>query len=500
MEELKKKCLEKVARMVDVNGIASLCNWDQHTYMPENSIESKIRHLTFLQSYYHELMSSTEFGDMIDQLSSYQMDNLRWQALLKVIKRERKRLIRLPKELVERIAQAEAEGVESWKRARLQNDFSIFKPSLSKLVLLKQEEAKAVNELPGYYDNLLDFYEPGCRAKDLFSFFTQLKGVIIDLLSKIEKSRLKPTWKISDGHYPAFKQEQMVRYFLERMGYDFKRGRIDKSAHPFTTSFGHDDVRITIRIDERDFTSALYSAIHEGGHALYNQGFSEEDKLTPLSDSPSYGMHESQSRFWENIIARSLPFWKCHFNYINDLFRDELIDVELLDFYEAINRVSRSIIRVEADEVTYNLHIVLRLELEYRLIENEITVDDLENLMAEKMEEYIGIRPKYVKDGVLQDIHWASGMFGYFPTYTLGNIYSADILSKFERDFPDFWQRIENGDLIFVRKWLREKIHSQGKIYNANELIERVTGKKSDIGNFTNYLLKKYGDIYGFNK
>jgi carboxypeptidase Taq len=319
----------------------------------------------------------------------------------------------------------------------------------------------------------------------------------VQLLGDLRDSGVQPDSSVLVRHYDKQKQWDFGLEVLGAMGFDFDAGRQDYSAHPFTTSFAPTDVRVTTRVSEDDLRGGLFGTIHEGGHALYEQGIGPALARTPLATSPSLGMHESQSRLWENAIGRSGPFWRFWYPRLRATFPDQVGDVEEDAFLRAINAVRPSFIRVEADEVTYNLHIILRFELETAVLHGSMQVDDLPDAWNAKMEELLSITPRNAAEGVLQDVHWSYGSLGYFPTYSLGNLYFAQLLATLRRQFSDFDERIASGDLLFVREWLREQIHRYGRIYPAQELIRRVTGEQLNPKYFTQYLRTKYGALYG---
>jgi len=397
---------------------------------------------------------------------------------------------------VAEFAQATTLGQQAWIEARSQNDFSRFEPYLKKIVELRREYASFFAPYDHIYDPLLDDFEPGMKTADVKTIFTALRPQQVALIQAIGS---RP--EIDDSFlclpYDEQKQWDFGVEVVTKFGYDWKRGRQDKAPHPFTTSFGVGDVRITTRFDPERAASALFSTMHEGGHALYEQGFDPSLRRSPLADSASLAVHESQSRMWENLVGRSLPFWKHFYPRLSELFPEILGNVSLEAFYKGINKVERSLIRVEADEATYNLHVMLRLELEIALMEGSLEVHDLPDAWNTRMQEYLGLTPPNDALGVLQDIHWSGGMIGYFPTYALGNLISVQLWEKINADIPDLTNQIERGEFAELLGWLREKIHVHGAKFEPQELVQRVTGTKITPEPYIRYLTAKYGEIYG---
>jgi carboxypeptidase Taq len=361
---------------------------------------------------------------------------------------------------------------------------------------LSRQEAEALGYTTEPYDALLDGYEVGETAAGLESLFGTLRQFLVKLLDPIRGSSLSPDETVLHRLYPRALQEQFGREAVAQIGYDFAAGRLDPTAHPFSTGLGPGDVRITTRYDEHFFNSAFFGTLHEAGHALYNQGLPPEHWGTPRGQDVSLGIHESQSRMWENLVGRSLGFWRNFFPRAQELF-PALGDVALEDFHFAVNRVAPSLIRVEADEVTYNLHIIFRFELERRLINGGLEVRDLPEAWNAKIQEYLGLAPPDNRDGVMQDVHWSAGYFGYFPTYTLGNIYAAQFYAKANEEVGGLEERFARGEFAPFLQWLRDKIHSQGLRYRPRDLVRRVTGEERDSRFLQDYLAGKFKDLYG---
>jgi carboxypeptidase Taq len=395
------------------------------------------------------------------------------------------------------LARQGALAQSKWVEARESSDFSIFSPSLGTVVGLVRELASALGYREEPYDPLLDEYEPYMKTRDLEKIFASFLPRLQDLVTRITAAGRGPDTSFLSRSYPLERQELFGRRVLETMGYDFSRGRLDISAHPFTSKMGTSDVRLTTRYNPNYFNTGIFGSIHEGGHGIYEQGAGAELGGTLLADGASMGLHESQSRMYENLIGRSLPFWKHFYPRLRELFPDALGDIDLPAFYRGINAVRPSLIRVEADEVTYNLHIVLRFNLEKAMLDGSLAVKDLPEAWNEQSEQLLGLTPPGAAEGVLQDIHWCWGEIGYFPTYALGNLYSAQFYAAMKRDLPGLEESVARGDFSMAGNWLGEKIHSQGRLYPAGELCARVTGRELDPACFLDYLEAKYTEIYG---
>jgi carboxypeptidase Taq len=417
------------------------------------------------------------------------------QTVVKECRKEFDKFKKIPADKYKEYVMLTSEAESVWEEAKISNNFELFKPYLEKIVDFNLDFIELWGYKDNKYDTLLDFYEPGMTVKKLDRIFGELRSKLVPLVAKIKEST-----QVDDSalkkHYDTQKQEEFGLFILNKMGYDFKAGRLDESEHPFTTGINSGDVRITTHYYTNDMSSALMSSLHEGGHALYEQNISKELKGTPLATGTSMGIHESQSRFWENIIGRSYSFWSCYYSELQKTFPEQLKDMPLEEFYRAINKVEPSLIRVEADEVTYNLHIMIRYEIEKALINREIKVSDLPDIWNSKMEEYLGVVPPNDAKGVLQDIHWAGGSFGYFPSYSLGNIYSAQLYNAARKDIRDFDQLISRGELVKIKEWLGEKVHKHGKLLEPGEILKAVTGEEINSSYLVEYLEKKYKEIY----
>jgi len=485
--------LQKAA---DINYASAVLGWDQETYMPPKGAEYRARQLATLASMAHELLTSEKYGNLLHELS--QADNLadteRSNVRLSLQDYEKNK--KLSPEFVEQMSKQTSECFNAWIAARKQNDFQVFAPSLTKMIGLKRKQA----ELYGYkthpYDALLDDYEKDATVAMLDPVFKGIKQQLPLLLDKI-KAAPQVSNSCFHQYFPKDKQWDFGIEVLKHMGFDFEAGRQDISEHPFTTSFSATDVRITTRVDENNFASMLWSCIHEGGHALYEQGLPEDQYGLPLGSPASLGIHESQSRLWENCIGRSREFWEYFYPQLRKYFPPKFLHVSLDDFYKAANKVEPSLIRTEADEVTYHFHVLIRYEIEKALIEGALDTKDIPAKWNELYNRYLGIMPADDKTGVLQDVHWSHGSFGYFPTYTLGSFYAAQFFHQAQQDIAGLQEQITNGELAGLLQWLRAKVHKHGRRYNSEELCERVTGKKLDAGFFMWYITHKYAGVYG---
>jgi carboxypeptidase Taq len=398
---------------------------------------------------------------------------------------------KLPESFVRELAEVSSSAQTTWARAREKNDFKLFLPALRKIIELKQKEAKYVGFTDSPYDALLETYEPGMSTVEVSKILNDLKDFLVPFLATLTKTAQKKTAK-THGHFPIDRQHAFNQSIAAKLGFDFGAGRLDKSTHPFTTNFHPNDVRITTRYREDDVLYSIPSTVHETGHALYEQGLMAEHFGTPLGESVSLGIHESQSRLWENMIGRSRPFWKHFYPILQKEFPVPFRKLTFDEFYRTQNVVTPSFIRTEADEVTYNLHIILRFEIEKELIEGSIDPVDLPKIWNAKMKQYLGIDVPSDREGVLQDVHWSAGLFGYFPTYSLGNLYAAQLWYQMQKEIPNLQKSIAAGKFADIREWLRVKIHRQGKAYSATELIKKITGEYPNSRYFSDYLREKY--------
>jgi carboxypeptidase Taq len=492
--------LGRLHEMADLQALAALAQWDQHTAMPPGAAEVRGHQMATLEGLLHERWTAARMGTLLDELESTAKQanfTAADHGLIHSVRRGYNRMAKLPRTLVEEMARTNAGSIEAWVKARRQNDFASFAPWLQRTLNLQREVADRVGFTETRYDALLDEYEPGLTARKVESLFAPVREVSTTLLQRIQNSGHTVDASCLQGYFPKQQQLELADKALRGMGYDFTRGQVALSAHPFTTSFGSPfDVRLTVRINERYLQMTLMAALHEGGHAVYEQGSAPTLVRTLVAGGASLGVHESQSRLWENYLGRSEPYWQGQYAILREVFPERFANVDVATFVRALNKVEPSLIRVEADEVTYNLHILIRFELEKALVNGEISVESLPELWNAKYRAYLDIEAPDNSDGVLQDMHWSGG-FGYFPTYTLGNLYAAQIFSKLHKEFPDFDARLATGDTGFVLQWLHDHLYVYGAIYQPEELIERVTGEKPDPQYFVRYLTSKFEKVYG---
>lgn len=498
--------IAKLLEIQRINSAASLLSWDQETYMPAGGGEARAEQISTLQGIAHQKFVSPEIERLLATWVDPDSGAIRespgdgWdepsRSLLREVWRDYSRAKKLPSDFVMRLSRECSLAQQVWAEAKEHRSFSQFLPNLRTVLSLKREEAEYLGYRDSPYNALLDVYEPGSTIAALRPLFAQIKGRLVPLLKKIQQSSVQIDDDMLFHTFDQARQLEFGRMVLIAMGYDFERGRLDLSAHPFTTSFHPTDVRVTTRVHEHDLQSCLFSCIHEGGHGLYDQGLNPSHFGTPLGDSVSLGIHESQSRMWENCVGRSRPFWSFFYPMLQQTFHHQLRTLDVEQFYSAINRVKPSLIRVEADELTYNLHIMLRFEIEQDLIEGRTRPENLPGIWNQKMEEYLGIVPSNDAEGVLQDVHWSFGAFGYFPTYTLGNLYSVQFYEQAKLEIPHLEDEIAAGHLMVLRRWLGQKIHRWGRMFTPDHLSRRVTGKSLDPEPFLTYVEKKYGELY----
>jgi len=491
-----------VARMgeiADMQAAVALLRWDQNTYMPPGGTEARALQLATLSKTAHDWFVSDEIGELIEALegSVVDVDYDSFEAsLLRVARREYDRQRRLPSELVAELSKATSLGQSAWQEARAASDFSRFQPHLAKILDLSRQKAEALGFQDRIYDALLDEFEPQMKTTQLETLFGELKASLVPLVQAIAAHIDTVDDSIFAQEFDVDKQWDFGVKVIEGIGFDFQHGRQDLSAHPFTTSFSPSDVRLTTRLASNKFKMALFASIHESGHGMYDQGFDRTFDRTILSDAASLGVHESQSRMWENVVGRSRGFWTFWLPRLKEIFPRQLEGIGVEAFYHAVNRVEPSLIRIEADEVTYNLHIMLRFEIENLMLEGKVPVSDLPELWNTKMHEYLEIVPPDDALGILQDVHWSMGYIGYFPTYTLGNLLAAQFYNQAISDLPDIPAQIEQGQFAPLFDWMRANIHKPGAKYTPAELVERVTGGPIRTGPFLDYIREKYAEIY----
>ncbi len=499
MTERYQQFRELVGEVFDLDAVRSVLEWDQQTYMPSGGAQVRAMQIATISRLWHEKLSSDEFYAALEaakeEAASLDPDSDEVRVV-RHMEREVDRWRQVPSEWVSEFKRATTLAHQAWEKARKKDDFVFFQPHLEEIVKLRQQYSEffAPNDHP--YDPLLDYFEPGMKTAEVKSVFDELRPRQVELVREIAERGTPVDDSVLHQDYDESKQWDFGIEVAKALGYDFDRGRQDKAAHPFTTSFGIGDVRITTRFDPQYLGTALFGTIHEAGHAMYEQGISPSLDRTALIDGASYGVHESQSKMMENLVGRSRSFWVAFYPRLQKYFPSQLGEVDLETFYRAINKVEPSLIRVEADEATYNLHIMLRFEIELALAENKLSVADLPEVWNSKMEEYLGLTPPNNADGVLQDVHWSSGYIGYFATYSLGNLMASQFWAKMEEDIPELASQIEQAQFGDMLSWLRENIHQHGAKFEPVELLQRVTGNTLSVESYLGYLRGKYEEIY----
>ena len=496
MIEKYQTYVETLQKKADIDYASAVLSWDKETYMPEKGARFRSRQVATLSGLAHEIFTDPKFGALLSEInSSSNVLNERQKRNVELSLKEYNRVKKLDSDFVVRRSKAVSNAYHSWIDARKANDFQVYKEALSDLVDIKREETELIGFDKHPYDALLDEFEPGMTVEKLDRLFQDVRNQLVDFVRKLE-SRKQNDNSFLKKFYPKDKQWQFGLELLKNMGYDFEKGRQDISPHPFTVNFSPEDVRVTTRVDENDFANMTWSCIHEGGHALYEQGLPIEEYGLPLGTYLTVGIHESQSRLWENHIGRSRDYWTFHYPKLQNLFPENLSKVSLDDFYRGINRVKPNLIRTEADELHYHFHIMIRYEIEKMLIEGKVDVESLSKIWNEKYDEYLGVKVIDDKMGILQDVHWAHGVFGYFPTYSIGSFYAAQFYFQACKDIPNLFELIQNGDTSVLLEWLRKKVHKFGKQHNAEELCKLITGEPLNFKYFMDYCTKKYNYLY----
>jgi carboxypeptidase Taq len=497
MSEKLEQLKEKLGEVEDLDRAASVLSWDQQVNMPPGGNEARGRQLATLGKIAQEKFITDEVGTLINdlkqELNGADTDEA---ALVRVAARNYDKAKRVPPSFIAEQAVVTSRAFEAWVEAKGKSDFSIFQPHLEKVVELVHKYISFFPAADHPYDILLDDYEPGMKTAEVKEIFDALRPKQVELIKAITSAK-----QVKDDFvYKKYNEKKLMDFGVDvitRFGYDWSRGRQDKAPHPFETTFSVNDVRITTRYEVDNPLATLFSTMHEAGHAMYEQGVNPTYERTPLARGTSLAIHESQSRMWENLVGRSLPFWEHFYPTFKKTFASHLDGVSLKTFYKGINTVKPSLIRVNADEATYNLHIMLRLELEIGMVDGKIAVKDLPEIWNTKMQENLGITPPDDAKGVLQDIHWSAGLVGYFSTYALGNLVSAQLWEKINKDIPALGDQIRKGNFSELLAWLRKNIHQYGHKYEPQKLVQMVTGAKITPEPYVRYLTKKYSEIYG---
>ena len=484
-----------IRELHDIGHAQSLLSWDQETNMPARGAAQRARSLGVLAGISHERLTAPRLVDLVGELSGAELSG-DGTVNLREIKRSQDRALKIPRELVIELSETTSLGHEAWVEAREKSQFDLFAPWLTKILELQKRAAHLIGFEGSVYNAFLDEYEPYATTEEIGPLLQDFNRRLVPLVQNILGKDLHPAAGVLDKEYPAAEQEAFGRHVLSDLGFDTEAGRLDVSVHPFCSGLSAGDVRLTTRYNESHLSDALFGIIHECGHGLYEQGLPEDADGTPAGSAVSLGIHESQSRMWENMIGRSREFWEYYLPQLQRRFPQQLSRIDVDRFYAAVNQVEASFIRVEADEITYNLHILLRFELEKALVEEELSVPDLPAAWNERMRQSLGIEPESAAQGVLQDVHWSFGLIGYFPTYTLGNLYAAQFLCQARQEIPDLDDHVRIGDFACLLSWLREKIHTSGSRLTASELVAEVTGEPLTSDYLMQYLESKYGDLY----
>lgn len=488
---------EKISHLTSITGLAE---WDQKVMAPKKGRNVFAKAAGTLRTEIFKLSVSREMGNLLETLSSPDnasvLDDVT-KAKVREYKQYYQKSKSIPADLFKEYSVLTGQANDAWEEARANNDFAHYLPFLEKIVDFKRKFAEIYGYEEHPYDALLDEFEPGLTVKKLDPLFAKLRESSVNLLERIQQFGKKTPDEVFEQTFEVEKQKEFNRFILPLIGFDMEAGRLDETVHPFALTVNTGDVRLTTRYLENNVRSAMFGTIHEAGHGIYEQHVNPEFEESVLQSGASFGIHESQSRFLENMVGRSKEFWNYFYPHLKSYFPKQLENVSVEEYYRAVNTVKPSYIRVEADELTYNLHIMVRYEIEKGLIGGEIEVKDLPVIWNKKMQDYLGITPNSDAKGVLQDVHWSFGGIGYFPSYALGNLYAAQILQTIQKDLPEFSNLIENGRIDLIQEWLKENIHQYGKLYTPNELIVKVTGEELNADYLVEYLEKKYSEVYG---
>jgi len=506
MSESYRKLAAYGYKTATLASIGALVNWDQETYMPRGAAPFRAEQSGLLAGLIHERGTSRELGDLIEAAESDSSiePGSPEAASVREFRRDYDLATKLPGELVEELARVGSQSQEAWKEARQKNDFPAFRPWLEKMIGLTRRKAECYgtpaprNGAPGEaYDALLNEYEPEARASEIEAVFTPLRDKLGGLLAELDTGS-HPGTEPTRIEVPADRQDAFGRLILESMGFELANGRLDVTTHPFCTDMGPRDVRLTTRYREQRFTDALYGTMHEMGHGLYEQGLPKDERFgTPLGEPISLGIHESQSRLWENFVGRSRAFWRWALPHAKECLAPGLEPVDVEQMYAAVNTATPTLVRVEADEATYNMHVMIRFEIERALFSGDLNAGDVPGVWNEKYREYLGLEVPDDARGCMQDVHWSFGLLGYFPTYTLGNLYAAQFWDKINEDIPSLDEDMARGEFSGLLGWLRERIHAHGRRYRADELCERVTGRPVESGPLLRHLESRLKPVYG---
>lgn len=483
-----------------LDSIGSILSWDEETYMPHKGAEHRATQSAMLAKMSHERFTSPRIDELLNIVAGSELaadPKSDAGANVREVRRDYDREKRLPSSLVEEITHTRILAHQAWVDARTKKEFALFLPWLTKTIDLQRQVANCVGYNGHMYDALLDAYEPGETVANVARVFESLRGPLVELVGKIMNSGKSAPLELLHRKFPVAAQEKFARSAAERFGFDFSAGRLDLTAHPFCCTVGPGDCRLTTRYNENDFADGFFSVLHEAGHGLYEQGLPAEHFGTPLGEAVSLGIHESQSRMWENLVGRGRAFWQFFLPKARSAFRGTMRGVEMDQWLFAINSVQPSLIRTEADETTYNLHVLIRFELEQVMITGDLAPADVPAAWNERMEKYLGVKVPDDSQGALQDVHWSHGSIGYFPTYTLGNLCAAQFFEQAKQEIPGLEAGFARGDFAPLLGWLREKIHRHGRRYTAAQLVQRVTGRPIDSEPLLRHLRGKAAELYG---
>jgi carboxypeptidase Taq len=507
LEKVYSTLMENYKDQILLSTSTGIIYWDMETKMPPKGIQLRSQQLALLQKIAHRMQTDPENGKLIHQVTNHPhygtLAHIQ-KRNIHLTKKEYEEATKLPEKLVVETARQQAITIDTWKKAKAAQDFQAFKPDLEKIYDLRVQAANILQSVKGTltpYDALIDIFEPGVNTTTISQLFDEMKAGLIKIIEKCTNSPNQPDTRFLDKPVSVDSQRKIAQTLAAAIGYDTTtqeaRGRIDETEHPFTLGY-YDDVRITTHYHENKFTSSIFSILHEGGHALYDQNLPADWIYQPIGFTSSFGIHESQSRYIENIIGRSPEFWTHFLSRLKAIKGVTLNDVSHEQFVHAINHVKPSKIRIEADEVTYGLHIIIRFEIEQELFKGKLTIDELPQTWNEKYSEYLGVEVENDSEGVMQDAHWAGGSYGYFPSYALGNLYGGMMYEKIQKDLPQYREEIKAGNINLITAWLAESVHSQGNLQDPLDLIKKVTGDSINVKPFLRYLNEKYSKLYGY--
>jgi carboxypeptidase Taq len=488
---------QHMRKLADVKAALALMQWDQETYLPSRGAGFRAQQVATLSEMAHELATSEKLGELLRSLENVTGLDEKEQKNISLNREDFEKQKKYPASFVRKMSETVSRSFNAWNEAKKENRFSIFENDLAELVELKKEETRLLGYSHHPYDALMDEFEKGCTVGLVDKLFGDMRPKLLEILGKIQKKN-QPADAFLFKSFEKKKQWDFGMQVIRELGFDFAAGRQDLSSHPFSTSFNVHDVRITTRIDEFDFSSMLFSCIHETGHALYEQGLPESEYGLPSGEYASLGIHESQSRLWENHVGRSAAFWNFHYPVVKKIFPESFDGIAMEDFYKAINKIKPSLIRTESDEVTYHFHVMIRYEMEKMLITGALNTKDIPGCWNELYQKYLGVAVPDDQHGCLQDVHWSHGSFGYFPTYSLGSFYAAQFHAKAQKTIPFLQDKMGKGNTTELLEWLRQRIHASGRIFTSEEISFRATGETLNVQYFLDYLLDKYGKIYEF--